>query len=113
MASIGYMTDKWGGKEGCVHFEVHSGTDDVLQVTIENGCVHLNQDGPVHVEQVYLNAVYIRYAPAEDSGSGSHGVQQAQPAIAYLVKKLHADYQPCHPFTRDDVIAWLNRQQQA
>ena len=33
----------------------------------------------------------------------------ARDVIAALEKELHQNYQPCHPFSRDDVIQWLRQ----
>lgn len=60
-----------------------------------------------------LWAIHARVDGIEKVVVPVNTAQQAQPAIAELVKRLHAEFQPSHPFSRDDVIAWLTRQQQA
>ena len=39
----------------------------------------------------------------------SASTNTARDVIAALESELHRDYQPCHQFSRDDVIQWLRQ----
>lgn len=47
--------------------------------------------------------------PSLDDSAHSLYIECVPNIISAFEKELHENYQPSHPFTRDDVIQWLRK----